>query len=428
MRAIESLETVKMKRRRKPTAISTPTVEKPDTLSAKVAKNNVAKPSVSKKPIIKTRTSRRMANSNMQKDFVLLGFDIDTEVVGKALFDLTFEALSPGFALPSNYPDFYNKARDQYHRRQQDEKYGADLPADPSVGSNDVDMADENLAPVPDISLPSPVPAAVTTKDAGILSYMKLSEPKITEDGWVETGRINNKGEEVSLIPDHYHPYFLSHTYGYEGLPFPPVRARSGQQADADFSHGFPPFMGGRNLPSDGVAPFVAENVKEEQARVLANAPAPAPPTKSKKPRARKRRQTAAANAADTKVDETSTTTQAATDGARKSQRRRRQTAPAPTTLSSSPSSPPTTATKDRSSGPAAAITTAATEDDKPKVQRLRLTLKPESKTETSGVASVSAEAPAMQSPSSPAPSHAPTPASTNKRRRRRAEASAREK
>ena len=417
MRAIESLETTKKKPRRKNTAMPTPTVEKPDPLSSKVAKNNV-----SKKPIMKTRTSKRMANSNKQKNFVLVGFDIDARVVGKALFDLTVEALSPEFGLPSGFPDIYSKERDEYNRRQENEKYGTDLPADTSIASDDVDMANQDLSTVPDISPPSPIPTAAHTKATGILGYEKQSESKINSDGWVETGRINDKGEEVSLTPDQYHPYYVSHAYGYEGLPFPPVRARSGQQAEADYSHGFPPLMGGRNLPSDDTAPFVTENVKEEQARVLANAPAPAPAAKGKKPRARKRRQTAAADAAESKADDTGTTTPTTVaDGARKSQRRRRQTAPPPTApSSSSPSPPPTTATKVQSSRPAAAVAPAATEGDKPKVQRLRLTLKPAPKTETSGDASVSAEAPAVQSQSFPASSGAPSPAPTNKRRRRR--------
>jgi hypothetical protein len=421
MRAIESLETTTKKPRRKNTAIPSPTVEKPDPLSTKVAKNNVKKTNVLKKPVVKTRTSKRMANSNKQKNFVLLGYDIDTEAVGKALFEITCEALNSGFTLPSNYPDFYNKTRDEYYQRQQDEKYGTDVPTDAAGASDDVEMADEDLTAIPDIvPLPSPTPAAVPAKDAGILGYEKQSDPKINDDGWVETGRINTQGEEVTLIPDQYHPYYLSHTYGYEGLPFPPVRARSSQQAETDYSHGFPPVMGGRNLPSDGVSPFITENVKEEQARVLANAPAPAPPTTGRKPRARKRRQTATVGTTDTKTDDTSSTTPTAADGARKSQRRRRQTAPAPSILSTSLSSPPKTETKVRSSGPAAAVTTAATEDDKPKVQRLRLTLKPEHKAETPAKTSTSAAAPAKGLPSSPAPSHAPTPASTSKRRRRR--------
>jgi hypothetical protein len=417
MRAIESLETVKRKPRRKNTPIPTPPVEKPDPkpdpLSANAAKNKV-----SKKPIMKTRTSKRMANSKLQKNFVLIGFDIDAKLVGKALYDLTVEALSPGFVLPSDFPESYNKARDAYYRRQDNEKYGTSLPADSSIPPQDVDTADEDQSAAPDILPTSPVPTPATTPGVGILAYEKRSESVINSDGWVETGRVNNKGEEVSLIPDQYHPYYLSHTYGYEGLPYPPVRARSGQQAEADNAHGFPPFMGGRNLPSDNVAPFVTENVKEEQARVLANAPAPAPTAKSKKTRVRKRRQTAAADA-DIKAEE-STTTPITTDGGRKSQRRRRQTAPAPTApSSSSPSTPPTTVTKVKSSRSAAAVAPAAAEEDKPKVQRLRLTLKPEHKAETSGAASVSAEAPAVQSSFSSAHSNAPSPALSNKRRRR---------
>ncbi|KAJ5960217.1 uncharacterized protein N7479_007367 [Penicillium vulpinum] len=394
MRAIESFESCKKKPRRKNMTMSTPTVETPPLAATKVVKNNV-----SKKPMNKTRKSKRMSNLNMRKNAILIGFDIDAKVAGKKL---------------------------EYFRRQDEEKYGVDMPTtkttSPSDIDVDVDMITQDL-PAPVIAPSPPTPPTAVTNGSSILSYKKQSDTKVSSDGWVQTGYVNSSGEEVSLIPEKYHPYYPAHTYGYEGLPFPPVRARTSQQAETDFSHSFAPLMGDRNLPSEATAPFVTENVEEEKARALARAPAPVPATK--KPRARKRRQTTAADAADQSAAAAAAAapvTTAATGG-RKSQRRRRQTAPAPapTVLSpTSPTSPPTTATKVQSSGPAAAVATAATEGDKPKVQRLRLTLKPEPKTETSGDDSVSKQAPAVQSPSSPAPSRAPSPAPTTKRRRRR--------
>ncbi|KAJ6152799.1 hypothetical protein N7497_007118 [Penicillium chrysogenum] len=412
MRALESFESTKKKSRRKNTTVSTPTVETPPATTAAPAPSvatKVAKNNVSKQPMRKTRKSKRMSNLNMQKTAVLIGFDIDAKVAGQKL---------------------------EYFRRQDEEKYGVDMPATmattPTDVDMDVDMMDQDVpAPViacspssstPTAPMPATPPAAITngatneitngiTDRSSILSYKKQSDTKVGSDGWIQTGYVNSSGEEVTLIPEECHPYYPSHTYGYEGLPFPPVRARTTQQAEADAAHSFAPLMGGRNLPVEATVPFVAENVEEEKARALARTPVLAPATK--KPRARKRRQTAAADATGEPAAATPATTTAET-GARKSQRRRRQTAPAPTVPSptslTSPTSPPTTATQVQSSGPAAAVAPAATEGDKPKVQRLRLTLKPAPKTEASGAgASASKKGPAVQSPSSP-PSHVRRP------------------
>jgi hypothetical protein len=393
--------------------MSTPTVETPAPVTTKVVKSNV-----SKKHLKTTRKSRRMTNLNMRKNAILIGFDIDPKVAGKKLYDLTVKALSPEFTLPLNFPAFWEEQRSEYFRLQDEEKYGSDIPTtkptSPSDVDVDVDMINQD-PPAPEIA-PSPTPPTAVTNAPGILGYKKQSDTKVSSDGWIQTGYVNSSGEEVALIPEKCHPYYPPHTYGYGGLPFPPVRARTTQQAEADISHSFAPLMGDRNLPSEATSPFVTENVEEEKAMALARMPVPAPATK--KTRGRKRRQTAAADAADQPAADPVATPET---GARKSQRRRRQTAPAPILSSTSLTSPPTTATKVQSSAPAAAVTPAATEGDKPKVQRLRLTLKPEAKIETSGnEASASKHAPAVQSPSSPAPSRAPSPAPTNKRRRRR--------
>ncbi|KAJ5615973.1 hypothetical protein N7537_001087 [Penicillium hordei] len=447
MRALESFESTKRKPRRKNTTVSTtPTVETsasaPSAVSVptKVVKNNV-----SKQPMRKTRKSKRMSNLNMRKNAVLIGCDIDVKVAGKILYDLTIQSLSPDFTLPYNFPAFLEQQRSEYFRRQEEEKYGVDVPTikatSPSDVDLDVEMIGQEIPPraiAPSTTPPTP-PAGVTngevshdavshdavshdavTSGSSILGYKKRSDSKVDSDGWVQTGYVNSSGEEVALIPEKSHPYYPPHTYGYEGLPFPPVRARTSQQAEADAAHSFAPLMGDRNLPFDATAPFVTENVEEEKARALARTPVAAPATK--KPRARKRRQTAAADATDKPASPVPTAT--SETGGRKSQRRRRQTAPAPIVPSStsptSPTSPPTTATKVQSSGPAAAVAPAATERDKPKVQRLRLTLKPAPKTEASGV-KASGSNPAVQSPSSPALSRAPSSAQTSKRRRRRA-------
>ncbi|KAJ5410385.1 uncharacterized protein N7487_004744 [Penicillium crustosum] len=429
MRALESFESSKRKPRRKNMTVSTPTVETPAPAtpapSAVPVPTKVVKNNVSKQPMRKTRKSKRMSNLNMRKNAVLIGCDIDVKVAGKILYDLTIQSLSPDFTLPSNFPAFLEQQRSEYFRRQEEEKYGVDVPTIKTTSPSDVDLDVEMIdrdTPPPVIAPCAPTPPAppvavtngevtngtvthdavtkdVATNDAAtngssILSYKKRSKTKVDSDGWIQTGYVNSSGSS-----------------------FPPVRARTTQQAEADAAHSFAPLMGDRNLPFDATAPFVTENVEEEKARALARTPAPAPA--AKKPRARKRRQTAAADATDKPASPVPTAT--AETGGRKSQRRRRQTAPAPTVPSSaSPTSPPTTATKVQSSGLAAAVAPADTEGDKPKVQRLRLTLKPAPKTEASG-AKAPASNPAVQSPSSPALSRAPSSAQTSKRRRRRA-------
>ncbi|CAI7583262.1 unnamed protein product [Penicillium bialowiezense] len=408
-RAVESLETSRKKTRRQTTLGSSPTVENPSPVGVQDAK-----PKVSKKPIKKTRTSKRVANSSMKRDDTLPVRNFDANAVAKLLFDLTMEALSPAFTLPPNYPDFFYKLRDDYYKRRRQEGYDLDSLADQSTSSNDAEVADDASAG-PGITLTSPAPLPANIIEAGVLSQKKISEIKTNSDGWVETGR----GEEFTIISDNYHPHFAANSYGYERLPWPPVLARSSQQAEIEYSHGFPPLMGNRNLPVEGPTPFTTENVQEEQARVLANAPAPAPAPKNKKLRARKRRQTEPTPANINGEEAVSAPAPApaqttAPTGGRKSQRRRRQTAPGPSAPSSSPSTPPTTATQGRL-GRAGAAVSPATEGDKPKVQRLRLTLKP-----ASGPASVSTEASAAQSPSSPALLGAPSPALPDKRRRRR--------
>ncbi|CAG7930072.1 unnamed protein product [Penicillium olsonii] len=406
-RAIESLETSKKGPRRKNTPALVPTVEE----GAKAVKNNVPK-----KPAQKTRTSKRMANSNLRKDDESADPEAEIRAVAKLMYDLVVKAHSPDFVLRPDYPEFIAKLRADYYRSRDQDKLGAAASTDQSTGSNDIDMVDQDTSDAPDITLTPFARSLTDTTDAGIFGFKKRSEAKITDDGWVESGHFNHLGEEISIIPPDYHPHVAVHSYGYEGLPWPPVRARSTGQATAEYSHGFPPLLGNRNIPAMGLGPFVLENVKEEKARILANAPPAAPAAKDKKPRARKRRHTEAISGG-TNSEEASASAPAQTPaapGERKSQRRRRQTAPAPTNKAEPSPALLVAAAEPAAAEPAAAE--PATKSDKPKVQqRLRLTLKP-AKADSPAGASVSVEAPAEQ-PASPAPSSAASPA---KRRRRR--------
>ncbi|KAJ5294187.1 hypothetical protein PENANT_c028G00883 [Penicillium antarcticum] len=424
IRALESLESAKKKPRKNAKA-STPIGEKPAPPS-KPVKNNVLKKSAKK-----TRTSKRMANSKTQNSMILLGSDMDFKLAGKRLFELTLEALNPDFILPINVDaeQFIKERRDEYYQNSHDEKYGTTTSADDISSSQAVDEVVPE-AIVPETSAVSasttPAPAATSTDTPGIIGFEKQSDTKISSDGWIETGYVNDKAEEVSLIPDDYHLYRSLHTYGDDNLPYPPVRARTDQQGDSDYARGYPPLIGSRNLPVGSQSPFQSENVDEEKAKVLSRpqeTPVIAPATATRKPRAtRKRRQTAAADAI--KQDATP-------DGERKSKRRRRQTEPGPVSFAATgppndpapapgAHSPPKSAAKAQShSSKVASIAIPTTEDVKPKVQRIRLTLKPAPEAEVNGDDSSHTEdTPAVHSPSS-GPSRAPSPAQTPKRCRR---------
>ncbi|KAJ5748771.1 uncharacterized protein N7511_010467 [Penicillium nucicola] len=415
IRALESLESAKKKPRKNAKA-STPIGEKP-AYPSKAVKNNTLNKSAKK-----TRTSRRMANSKIRNDMILIGSDIDFKLAGKRLFDLTFEALSPDFILPINIDaeQFIKERRSEYYQSSHDEMYGTTTSADDMPSSQTVD----EVVPEPSAISTSPklAPTAKSTDAPGILGFELQSSARTSGDGWIQTGYVNDKAEEVSLIPDDYHLYRSLHTYGDESLPYPPVRARADHQGDSDNARGYPPLIGSRNLPAGSQSPFQPENVDAERARVLSRpqeTPLITPTTAARKPRAtRKRRQTAATDA----INPTTTP-----DGERKSKRRRRQTEPGPAAAAApasdvapAPSSPPKSATKAQSqSSKVAPIATPTTEDVKPKVQRIRLTLKPAPDVEIKeDDTSNTEDTPAPHSPST-APSRAPSPVQTPKRRRR---------
>ncbi|PLB54630.1 hypothetical protein P170DRAFT_421304 [Aspergillus steynii IBT 23096] len=90
------------------------------------------------------------------------------------------------------------------------------------------------------------------------------------KDGWVYTGDTNEFGEEVVVVSTGYHWYRPNNTYGDGGLPQPPVRLKSDEQAQRDRIFGFPPRMGERNLPRAFSAPFSVENIDEEKAKIRA--------------------------------------------------------------------------------------------------------------------------------------------------------------
>ncbi|CAG8368896.1 unnamed protein product [Penicillium salamii] len=384
--AIESQETSKRGPRRKNTSAPAPTVDK----DAKVAKGSAAK-----KPTLKTRTSKRTANTSTQNDSAPAVMDANMKAGVMLLRRIFDEINDPNFVPPPDAHETLVRLREDFYRREREEKAMKEKamksPVVQSGEPNDIEMVDQDASEAPEFSLSSSTPALATTINAGMLGFRKRSETTVSGDGWVETGYVNPRGESLTIMPAEFEPFIAFNSYGYKDLPFPPVRVQSTQQAVNRQAFGFPPPMGHRNIPAGVATPFVVEDVQAEMALFASTSTAAPAVSSNKKPRARKRRATEAISAGVV-GDEASASTpvQPAAPGERKSQRRRRQTDPAPAAAVPSPSPP--TAPKG-----SAAVSDRGTEGNKPKVQqRLRLTLKP-AKEAMSSPASSSAGSPAKR-------------------------------
>ncbi|CAG8926087.1 unnamed protein product [Penicillium salamii] len=395
--AIESQETSKRGPRRKNTSAPAPTVDK----DAKVVKGSAAK-----KPTLKSRTSKRTANTSRQNDSAPAPMDADMKAGVMLLRQIFNEISDPNFVPPPDARETLAQLREDFYRREREEKAMKQKavkentmkertmksPVVKSDEPNDIEMVDQDASEAPELSLSSFTPSLATSAEAGILGFRKRSETTVSGDGWVETGYVNPRGESLTIMPAEFEPFIAFNSYGYKDLPFPPVRVQSTQQAVTTQAFGFPPPMGHRNIPAGVATPFVIEDVQAEMALFSSTSTAAPAVRSNKKPRARKRRATEAISTGQV-GDEASASTpvQPAAPGERKSQRRRRQTDPAPAAAVSSPSTP--TAPK----GNAAAVSNRGTEGNKPKVQqRLRLTLKPAKETKSSP-ASSSAGSPAKR-------------------------------
>lgn len=263
-RAVEASETKQKLRKAKTPAPAPP---KPSTAAASGPKGVVKK-------------TKQSSKAKAASKVVLKKLDLAEDEAGQKLYELAAVAMKVDFSLLADLEKIIADAREVFEKRQGD-------------AENAVDGNEAKAAAEPD----EEEPAQEDPRPRIILKFKRTAPPKLDLDGWTNAGRINDNDEEIVLTPSDHSPYRSPHAYGDEGLPYPPVRARSEQQAERD-DLGFPPLMGDRNIPVHEQSPFKTEDVTEEKARAQARGQkrrqeAPVPPANevpAKKPR-RNRRQ-----------------------------------------------------------------------------------------------------------------------------------------
>ncbi|KAJ5173030.1 hypothetical protein N7492_005623 [Penicillium capsulatum] len=330
-------ESVKKQPVKKPAAKPTP-VETPAPVPAPAAPTTQAVAKPGSKKAKKTVTLGNTKVSKKTKPTVLK-IKICMKRAGLKLYECAVQALGPDFKLPSDPEQLIAEARRSFER---------------SVGIAPEESPVPNQTPADDGDDELDVPT--------IKKYKKSAPPRL-QSGWVLSGRANDNGEEVTLSPSTISPYRSPNTYGDEALPQPPIRSRTVSDVEKDNALGFPPLLGDRNIPFGPEAQFQPEDVTEVQARVKTRGKArqkkdsgSAGPTETgKKSRARKQRETEA-----TSKVEASVASSTPGDGNTKPAQRRHGAR-----------APKAAAIKTESEAP-------VVESDKPKITRIRLTLKPQ--------------------------------------------------
>ncbi|KKA22845.1 GPI-anchored cell surface glycoprotein [Rasamsonia emersonii CBS 393.64] len=137
----------------------------------------------------------------------------------------------------------------------------SDQPAEKPAEKPEVQPAEQP----PEQPVEQSVPAAPANLD-----HPNEPRPWTDSDGWTHTGRVNEHGEEIVMVPDTYVWVRPVTNYGDVCLPPPPPQVKSRQQVERDQIFGFPPFLGQRNLPRPGPRKFVREDVRTETAKIKA--------------------------------------------------------------------------------------------------------------------------------------------------------------
>ncbi|KAI2792357.1 hypothetical protein POX_b02394 [Penicillium oxalicum] len=158
---------------------------------------------------------------------------------GQKLYELAMLALGTDFMSPPDPDQFLQDVRAAHSERLGLNKQTESCENQPENGDTSAAGNVEQVA------------ADVQSKDKAVLKLSLSAPPFIDEENWAHTGRINDHGEELVLMPPNYTLDRAPHTYGDRSLPYPPIRARPEIQAMTDDTIGYPPRIGERNSPFD---------------------------------------------------------------------------------------------------------------------------------------------------------------------------------
>ncbi|KAL1999315.1 hypothetical protein VTN02DRAFT_4686 [Thermoascus thermophilus] len=196
------------------------------------------------------------ASTELTAPSVPHSFNTEEEFIANQLFELAAAAVAPDFRPSSDEDLDVERLRGDYYARRRRAASGG--PSEDGPGSGEVVSA---VDPTQSASEPGPLSA---------LDHPNIPRPWTDEDGWTHTGRVNDHGEELVLVPDTYVWVRPENLYGDGGFPLPPPQVKSREQTEKDRIFGFPPPLGQRNLPRGEPRPFVPEDVGVETAKIKA--------------------------------------------------------------------------------------------------------------------------------------------------------------
>ncbi|CAL5873645.1 uncharacterized protein PFLUO_LOCUS7927 [Penicillium psychrofluorescens] len=371
LRAMEALESQKKRRtRRGPTLAAegeVPPEEPPRrTISGRPTKNST-------KPEYTPTAKGPKRGRGLKPKTALRRLEIDTAVAGRKMYDLVVFSLGTEYRYPDNPKQFLADRRKEFEDLQAKKDSGGEV-GEAAPKEKDVVMTDAD------------VNININSHERTVLGFSKKSSPVIEADGWVKTGRVNPSGEEFVIMPRNHSPFRSPRDYGDESLPGR-LRSQPKDQFDTDEVFGYPPRVGDRNKPADLDSKFTQENIAEEKSKMKTRGsnrkPKPLESVENNKISSSRKRRHNKLKGKDDHDEPTPATPSTTNGGSAPKRKRRRHTEPVPTAAKGSSASKATkgTTAKSIAKGTKTAPTTpsATEETEKPKIQRLRLTLKPSS-------------------------------------------------
>lgn len=196
------------------------------------------------------------ASTELTEPSVPHSFNTEEEFIANQLFELAAAAVAPDFRPSSDEDLDVERLREDYYASRR--LAASRGPSEDGLGSGEV------------VSAVDPTQSASELGPLSALDHPNIPRPWTDEDGWTHTGRVNDHGEELVLVPDTYVWVRPDNLYGDGGFPLPPPHVKSREQTEKDRIFGFPPPMGQRNLPRGEPRPFVPEDVGVETAKIKA--------------------------------------------------------------------------------------------------------------------------------------------------------------